>query len=56
MGSIVIDIWEKSIFWGAIGSQKDAKNAEYAPLPFVGLNVNLKSLKLCKNQIIGIWS
>ena len=23
---IVIDIWEKSIFWGSVGSQKDAKN------------------------------
>ena len=27
MGGIVIDIWEKSNFFGAFGSQKDAKNA-----------------------------
>ena len=27
MGGIVIDIWEKSNFWGAFGSQKGAKNA-----------------------------
>ena len=26
MGVIVIDIWEKSIFFGSIGSQKGAKN------------------------------
>ena len=27
MGGIAIDIWEKSIFWGSIESQKGAKNA-----------------------------
>ena len=27
MGGIVIDIWEKSNFFGAFGSQKGAKNA-----------------------------
>jgi len=27
MGGIVIDIWEKSNFFGSIGSQKGAKNA-----------------------------
>ena len=26
MGGIIIDIWEKSNFWGAFGSQKGAKN------------------------------
>ena len=27
MGGIVIDIWEKSNFFGSFGSQKGAKNA-----------------------------
>ena len=26
MGGIVIDIWEKSVFWGSIGSQQDKKS------------------------------
>ena len=45
MGGIVIDIWEKSNFFGAFGSQKGAKNAVFlqagriCPLPFVGLNI-----------------
>ena len=30
MGGIVIDIWEKSNFWGAFGSQKGAKNTIFA--------------------------
>ena len=31
MGGIVIDIWEKSNFFGSFGSQKGAKNALKAP-------------------------
>ena len=45
MGGIVIDIWEKSNFFGSIGSQKCTKNAIYPqggllkpPLPQVGLS------------------
>ena len=34
MGGIVIDIWEKSNFLGAFGSQKGAKNALKAPPPY----------------------
>ena len=29
MGGIVIDIWEKSNFFGSIGSQKCTKNAKF---------------------------
>ena len=29
MGDIAINIWEKSIFLGSIGSQKGAKNATF---------------------------
>ena len=29
MAGIAIDIWEKSNFWGSIGSQKGAKNATF---------------------------
>ena len=29
MGGIVVDIWEKTIFFGAFGSQKGAKNANF---------------------------
>jgi len=29
MGGIVIDIWEKSNFFGSFGSQKGAKNATF---------------------------
>ena len=46
MGGIVKDIWEKSNFFGSIGSQKGAKNAIFLqgghlkpPLPLVGLKV-----------------
>ena len=44
MGGIVIDIWEKSNFFGSIGSLKCTKNAIFLqggqnlpPLPLVGL-------------------
>ena len=45
MGGIVIAIWEKSNFFGSIGSLKCTKNAIFLqggqnlpPLPLVGLN------------------
>ena len=45
MGGIVIAIWEKSNFFGSIGSLKFTKNAIFLqggqnlpPLPLVGLN------------------
>ena len=41
MGGIVIDIWEKSNFFGSIGSQKCTKNAIFPQgglqKPLVGL-------------------
>ena len=47
MGGIDIDIWEKSIFFGSIGSQKCTKTAIFSqggllkpPLPHVGLMMN----------------
>ena len=42
MGGIVIDIWEKSNFFGAFGSQKDAKNTIFVQ---GGLMVGLKFFK-----------
>ena len=41
MGGIVIDIWEKSNFFGAFGSQKGAKNVIFVQ---GGLMVGLKNL------------
>ena len=45
MGGIAINIWDKSNFFGSIGSQKGAKNATFLqgrhlkpPLPLVGLS------------------
>ena len=57
MGGIDIDIWEKSIFFGSIGSQKCTKTAIFSqgglltpPLPHVGLiaknNKNLTCYRL----------
>ena len=42
MGGIVIDIWEKSNFFGPFGSQKGAKNADllgHATLGYVNWGV-----------------
>ena len=33
MGGIVIDFWEKSNFFGSIGSQKGAKNTIFVQVP-----------------------
>ena len=38
MGGIVIDMWEKSNFFGSFGSQKGAKNAKMGRQLMVGLN------------------
>ena len=45
MGGFVIDIWEKSNFFGSIGSQKEAKNAIFVrgPLKAPPLMVGLKN-------------
>ena len=40
MLGIVIDIWEKSNFWGAFGSQKGAKNFK-SPPPYGRVNTGL---------------
>ena len=50
MGGIVIAIWEKSNFFGSIGSQKCTQNTIFSqggllkpPLPHVGLNEEVMS-------------
>ena len=53
MGGIVIDIWEKSNFFGSIGSQKCSKNAIFPQggllkLPPASCRVNITTPQLNK--------
>ena len=41
MEAIVIDIWEKSFFWGSFGSQKVVKNENFVQGGFKSFLVEL---------------
>ena len=44
MGGIVIDIWEKSNFFGSFGSQKGAKNAIFVMVGLIKVPLLLQDL------------